>query len=92
MSNINPASYVTDTTSFLKMRKLESLPDFLEQFADPKKLGEAPKEKGSPHTIIVTGAGLRAADTVRYGFFSLPYSSIMNAYEMQGRPKVPDQE
>ncbi|RYP19000.1 hypothetical protein DL765_003583 [Monosporascus sp. GIB2] len=31
----------------------------------PERLGEAPKKNGSPHTIIVTGAGLRAADLVR---------------------------
>ncbi|RYP50722.1 hypothetical protein DL769_010912 [Monosporascus sp. CRB-8-3] len=32
---------------------------------NPERLGEAPKKNGSPHTIIVTGAGLRAADLVR---------------------------
>lgn len=62
----NPANYITDTTSFQNTRTLESLPEFLEQFVDPKKLGEAPKQKGSPHTIIVTSAGLRAAELVRY--------------------------
>ncbi|KAI1105992.1 U3-containing 90S pre-ribosomal complex subunit-domain containing protein [Jackrogersella minutella] len=56
---------IADTTSFPKQRTLENLPEFLEQFTDPKKLGEAPKENGSPHTLIVTGAGLRAADLVR---------------------------
>lgn len=49
------------------MRNLEKLPDFLEKFAaEPERLSEAPKAKGSPHTIVVTGAGLRAADIVRY--------------------------
>ncbi|KAI0173617.1 U3-containing 90S pre-ribosomal complex subunit-domain containing protein [Hypoxylon sp. FL1284] len=62
--DISP-SYITDTTSFQKPRNLESLPDFLEQFADPKKLSQAPEMNGSPHTLIVTGAGLRAADIVR---------------------------
>ncbi|KAI1080550.1 U3-containing 90S pre-ribosomal complex subunit-domain containing protein [Whalleya microplaca] len=56
---------IKDTTSFQKPRNLDNLPEFLEAFADPKKLGEAPKQNGSPHTIIVTGAGLRAADVVR---------------------------
>ncbi|KAI1380008.1 U3-containing 90S pre-ribosomal complex subunit-domain containing protein [Hypoxylon crocopeplum] len=56
---------ITDTTSFQETRNLENLPDFLEKFADPKKLGEAPKQNGSPHTIIVAGAGLRAAEVVR---------------------------
>ncbi|OTA87548.1 hypothetical protein M434DRAFT_136704 [Hypoxylon sp. CO27-5] len=62
--DISP-NYITDTTSFQKIRNLENLPEFLEHFADPKKLGEAPKENGSPHTIIVAGAGLRAANLVR---------------------------
>ncbi|KAI1772717.1 U3-containing 90S pre-ribosomal complex subunit-domain containing protein [Hypoxylon cercidicola] len=62
--DISP-SYITDTTSFLKTRNLENLPEFLEKFADAKKLGEAPKTNGSPHTLIVTSAGLRAADIVR---------------------------
>ncbi|KAI1392551.1 U3-containing 90S pre-ribosomal complex subunit-domain containing protein [Hypoxylon trugodes] len=62
--DISP-SYIKDTTSFDKTRSLDNLPDFLEQFADPKKLSEAPKQNGSPHTIIVTGAGLRAAEITR---------------------------
>ncbi|KAI6089692.1 U3-containing 90S pre-ribosomal complex subunit-domain containing protein [Hypoxylon rubiginosum] len=62
--DISP-SYITDTTSFAKTRNLENLPEFLEQFADAKKLGEAPKMNGSPRTLIVTSAGLRAADLVR---------------------------
>ena len=46
---------------------MENLPEFLETFAeDVKKLGEAPKPKGEPHTLIVASAGLRAADLVRY--------------------------
>lgn len=39
----------------------------MEKFAeDPASLGKAPKKKGAPHTLIVAGAGLRAADIVRY--------------------------
>jgi protein CMS1 len=45
---------------------LENLPEFLEEFSDnAKELGEAPETKGSPHTIVVAGAGLRAAELVR---------------------------
>ncbi|KAI1460104.1 U3-containing 90S pre-ribosomal complex subunit-domain containing protein [Annulohypoxylon moriforme] len=62
--DISP-SYIADTTSFQEIRTLDNLPNFLEKFADPKKLSEAPKQNGSPHTLIVTGAGLRAADIVR---------------------------
>ncbi|EOO01689.1 putative replication regulator protein [Phaeoacremonium minimum UCRPA7] len=60
------ANAVKDTTSWQKLRTLSNLPDFLESFVkDPKELGEAPTKKGAPHTIIVTGAGIRAADIVR---------------------------
>ena len=39
----------------------------MEAFAgEGEKLDEAPKKLGSPHTLIVAGAGLRAADLVRY--------------------------
>ncbi|KAL7620957.1 Protein cms1 [Parahypoxylon ruwenzoriense] len=63
--DISP-NYITDTTSFQEIRTLDNLPAFLEQFADDaKQLGSAPKQNGSPHTIIVTGAGLRAAEIVR---------------------------
>ncbi|KAI1351090.1 U3-containing 90S pre-ribosomal complex subunit-domain containing protein [Xylaria sp. FL0043] len=57
---------IKDSSSFSKPRNLENLPAFLEAHAkDPKALGDAPKENGSPHTIIVTGAGLRAAELAR---------------------------
>ncbi|KAI0125074.1 U3-containing 90S pre-ribosomal complex subunit-domain containing protein [Xylariales sp. AK1849] len=62
---ISPNS-IQDTTSWQEPRSLAKLPDFLENFViEPEKLGLAPKQKGSPHTIIVAGAGLRAADVVR---------------------------
>ncbi|KAI1499974.1 U3-containing 90S pre-ribosomal complex subunit-domain containing protein [Biscogniauxia marginata] len=57
---------IRDTTSFQELRSLENLPSFLEAHAEkPEQMGEAPKQNGSPHTIIVAGAGLRAADLVR---------------------------
>lgn len=60
------AGAIQDTTSWQEPRTLEKLPDFLEMFTkEPKSLGKAPKQKGAPHTIIVAGAGLRAADVVR---------------------------
>ncbi|ETS84265.1 hypothetical protein PFICI_02290 [Pestalotiopsis fici W106-1] len=62
---ISPAS-IQDTTSWQEPRTLAKLPDFLEKFTkDPKDLTKAPKQKGAPHTLIVAGAGLRAADIVR---------------------------
>ncbi len=60
------ANAIKDTTSWQKPRTLENLPEFLEEFTeDTKQLAEAPEAKGSPHTIVVAGAGLRAAELVR---------------------------
>ncbi|WDK23491.1 hypothetical protein CGRA01v4_14782 [Colletotrichum graminicola] len=60
------ANSIKDTTSWTEPRALEKLPEFLEKFAEkPESLGRAPEKKGAPHTIIVAGAGLRAADIVR---------------------------
>ncbi|KAL2161301.1 hypothetical protein VTH06DRAFT_8521 [Thermothelomyces fergusii] len=60
------ANYIRDSTSWEKPRSLENLPEFLETFSrESEKLDEAPKQPGSPHTLIVAGAGLRAADLVR---------------------------
>ncbi|KAL1875136.1 hypothetical protein VTK73DRAFT_10273 [Phialemonium thermophilum] len=60
------ANAIKGTTSWGKPRTMENLPEFLESFVnDPKQLSEAPKENGAPHTIVVTGAGIRAADLVR---------------------------
>ncbi|APA07275.1 hypothetical protein SS1G_13179 [Sclerotinia sclerotiorum 1980 UF-70] len=61
-----PVSAVRDTTSWTKLRNLDNLPEFLENFSgNPTKLWSASKKNGSPHTIIVTAAGLRAADVAR---------------------------
>jgi protein CMS1 len=62
-----PANAIQDTTSWQESRTLDKFPDFLEKVSeDPEGLKKAPKKKGSPHTLIVAGAGLRAADIVRY--------------------------
>lgn len=59
-----------DTISWEKPRNLDSLPDYLEQFSErgheKKGLAWAPTAKGTPHTIVLTGAGIRAADLTRY--------------------------
>ncbi|KAL5906511.1 Protein cms1 [Pyricularia oryzae] len=64
-----PAGAIKDTSSFgeEKPRNLENLPLFLETVAEggAGEMGKAVKEKGAPHTIIVAGAGLRAADLCR---------------------------
>lgn len=61
------ANAIQDTTSWQEPRTLEKFPDFLESVTEnPELLKKSPKKKGAPHTIIVAGAGLRAADIVRY--------------------------
>lgn len=66
-----PVGAIKDTTTFSETRVKEKLPDFLEHCVagesevEQKRLGSAPKEKGAPHTIVVTGGGMRAADLVR---------------------------
>lgn len=65
-----PERAITDTSGWEQSRTMDELPDFLEHFCFPrggKKTGltQAPNEKGSPHTLVVAGAGLRAADLTR---------------------------
>lgn len=49
---------------------LKDLPGFLEHYSSRggghKFLSSSPEQAGSPHTIVVTSAGLRAADIARY--------------------------
>jgi len=59
-----PEKAIRDTSSWTKQRDLENLPAFLTEFAK-KKIKEAPGQNGSPHTLVVAGAGLRAADLTR---------------------------
>ncbi|EFW98781.1 hypothetical protein CMQ_4633 [Grosmannia clavigera kw1407] len=61
------AKPILDTSSYDKDRTVDNLPHFLETFCDggQKHLSQASKDKGAPHTIIVTGAGIRAVDLVR---------------------------
>lgn len=60
-----PERAIRDTSTWEGQRDLEHLPAFLEEFG--KDLKEAPKAKGSPHTLVVASAGLRAANLTRYG-------------------------
>jgi len=67
-----PSSAIVDTTEFQDSRNLENLPTFLEKYAGKEmskkkknRLQDAPQAKGTPHTLIVAGAGLRAADLTR---------------------------
>lgn len=75
-SNRSPANAIQDTTSWDKPRTLDSLPGFLEKYSGTStKLWSASKKNGAPHTIIVTAAGLRAADIARY----LNYNLVIGA-------------
>lgn len=67
------ANAIVDTTSWDKPRDLENLPAFMERFKDSrrnnekkgKKLSDAFKMNGTPHTIVIAGSGIRAADMTR---------------------------
>lgn len=60
------AAHIQDTSSWQEDRISGNLPSFLEKFArKPEGLAKPPKKKGAPHTLIVAGAGLRAADLTR---------------------------
>ncbi|KAJ5335326.1 DNA/RNA helicase DEAD/DEAH box type N-terminal [Penicillium brevicompactum] len=61
-----PDSAFLDTSSFTSTRKLEQLPEFLKTFS-PKgaDLSKASEKNGTPHTLVISGAALRAADVVR---------------------------
>lgn len=63
-----PAAAIKDTSSFEKLRTDAQLPAFLERFAGcgDKKLWGSSKKAGCPHTIVVAGGGLRAADLTRF--------------------------
>ncbi|KAE8151929.1 U3-containing 90S pre-ribosomal complex subunit-domain containing protein [Aspergillus avenaceus] len=61
-----PDSSFLDTSSFESARQLDQLPAFLKAFS-PKgsDLSKSSEEKGTPHTIVVSPSGLRAADVCR---------------------------
>nr|OQO32624.1 hypothetical protein B0A51_00002 [Rachicladosporium sp. CCFEE 5018] len=66
-----PERAILDTTAFTTTRTTDQLAPYLEKFAGwrrskkGQKLVNAPEPNGAPHTIVVAGAGLRAADLTR---------------------------
>ncbi|KAL9068191.1 MAG: hypothetical protein Q9157_006581 [Trypethelium eluteriae] len=60
---------VRDTSDWSFPRTSDTLPQYLEHFTDGPdavtRLSNAPESCGHPHTIVVTAAGLRAADLAR---------------------------
>ncbi|PNS19615.1 hypothetical protein CAC42_7459 [Sphaceloma murrayae] len=65
------ASAIEETSDWREPRDLANLPGFLEEFAQRSHqtkridLKSAAKKEGSPHTLVVAGAGIRAADLTR---------------------------
>lgn len=61
-----------DTSGWEYRRLLKDFPGFLEHYSSKsqqtRNLSVASKKKGAPHTIVITSAGLRAADVTRFVF------------------------
>ncbi|KZZ86663.1 hypothetical protein AAP_06325 [Ascosphaera apis ARSEF 7405] len=62
-----PEGAFKDTSSFQETRTLENISSFLKTQSpnEGKNLSVAPEQKGCPHTLVITAAGLRAADLTR---------------------------
>ncbi|KAI3113220.1 hypothetical protein CBS147333_3212 [Penicillium roqueforti] len=60
-----PYSAFLDTSSFTSSRKLEQLPEFLKSFSKGADLSKSSEKNGTPHTLVISGAAMRAADVVR---------------------------
>ena len=64
-----PVAAIRDTTDFEPQRTLEQMPAFMRQYSSPRRdaadLSKSAKANGTPHTIVVAGAGLRAANVTR---------------------------
>ncbi|KAG7007733.1 racA [Physcia stellaris] len=64
-----PERALKDTSTWDKPRTLHDLPDYLKRYSrkdlGPRKLSSASSSLGSPHTLVITAAGLRAADAAR---------------------------
>ncbi|MCJ1427426.1 hypothetical protein MMC29_005329 [Sticta canariensis] len=64
-----PESAFQETSDWPKPRLLEHLPEFLDYYSSlsriSKNLATASKKPGSPHTLVIVSAGLRAANVAR---------------------------
>ncbi|EPE04451.1 hypothetical protein F503_03513 [Ophiostoma piceae UAMH 11346] len=65
--SIDAAAFQDTSAAYDKDRTLDNLSDFLETVVagGRQTMQASSKTNGSPHTIVVTGAGMRAADLVR---------------------------
>lgn len=76
LTDESPAdSAFLDTSSYDSSRALNCLPEFLKAFTPDKGAGlaKSSEEKGTPHTLVVCGAALRAAEVVRYDLANAVY-------------------
>jgi protein CMS1 len=56
-----------DTSDFELLRELDNLPSFMERYsASVRDLSTSSEEPGSPHTLVITASGLRAANVTRF--------------------------
>ncbi|KAL2037910.1 hypothetical protein N7G274_009385 [Stereocaulon virgatum] len=64
-----PETAFRNTSEWKMLRTLQNMPDFLDRYSTRieggKSLSTASKKPGSPHTLVITSAGLRAADITR---------------------------
>lgn len=67
-TDLLPDTAFLDTSSYESSRTLDQLPEFLKAFSPNKGAGlsKSSEEKGTPHTLVVCGAALRAAEVVRW--------------------------
>ena len=64
------ARAIVDTTQWTKPRNVETLSEFMKVYAPRlNNLSIMPESNGSPYMLVITGAGLRAADITRYALF-----------------------
>ena len=67
--NVGPETAFHNTAAWGKPRTLQDMPSFLEHYSpnagNSMALSSAPQNLGSPHTLVITSAGLRAADITR---------------------------
>jgi protein CMS1 len=67
LGNRHEANAFHDASTWSSARVIDNLPQFLREQGGKSdlSLSLAPKAMGSPHTIVVTSAGIRAADITR---------------------------
>lgn len=69
-SSCSAENAILDTSGWDQERLLQFFPSFLEHFAQSSgasaSLAVAPEKPGTPHTLVLTAAALRAVELVRY--------------------------